>query len=234
MNRTALTGSALGSLLFVSFLLRAFFPGLAATPVAPQPPALVATPLAPPPDPAADGPWKAAQSFFAGWGPTTCPDKTKPAREGTWCIPSTFSVSALIAIAPDPIRTHMSLTFDRTLEGLQLAAQDSGYVMDRYWLPWRVQTNTDGKDSPDSADAKSREARSSQPGLVLFRNNSPAPLEPKAFFVFLVADTATTGIDGTQFRNAVTYLDQVCAGCGPDKPVRIIGPSFSGSLDSLV
>ena len=143
-------------------------------------------------------------------------------------------MSALIAIAPDPIRTHMSLTFDRTLEGLQLAAQDSGYVMDRYWLPWRVQTNTDGKDSPDSADAKSREARAAQPGLVLFRKNAPAPLEPKAFFVFLVADTATTGIDGTQFRNAVTYLDQVCADCGPDKAVRIIGPSFSGSLYSLL
>ena len=58
-------------------------------------------------------------------------------------------------------------------------------------------------------------------------------------YVFLVADTATTGIDGKQFANAVNYLEEVCAlatvavGCKPGDPIRIVGPTFSGSLASL-
>src|SRR5262249_31799388 len=150
---------------------RAMFPGLAVTPIDPRPSSVVPTPSPPPPplEPSTDGPWKASQSFFAGWGPARCLDATKSAPHD-WCVPQGVTVSALIAIAPDPVRTQMSLTFDRTLEGLQLAAQDSDYFMDRYWLPWRVQTKTDGKDTADSSDGKSRareEERAAQPGLVL-------------------------------------------------------------------
>jgi hypothetical protein len=261
VNRTALSGSALGTLLIVSFFLRGLFPGQFATPIASSPPVVVApaaveTSAEPSANLPADGPWKASQSFFAGWGATHCAAATNEAtrsnakgesprlneknepRERLWCIPPSVSVTALIAIAPDPVRTHMSLTFDRNLEGLQLAAQDSGYFMDRYWLPWRV-PKTDGKDTADSGDAKSRareEARAAQPGLILFRRNAPVGLEPQVIFVFLVADTATTGIDATQFSNAVTYLDQVCgtSTCSKDGRIRVVGPSFSGSLTSLI
>ena len=233
MDRIALTRSAMGSLVIFSFFLRAFFPGLVATPIParPLPPATAASP--PPLSESSstdDGPWRASQSFFAGWGP--CADATKSAgNERNWCIPSSgVTVKALIAIAPDPVRTQMSLIFDRTLEGIQLAAQDSGYSPDRYWLPWRVQANTDGKNA-DSDDPRTRQARAGQPGLILFRKNPSTVL-----FVFVVSDTATAGIDGTQFRNAVTYLDAVCppADCGDGQPTRIVGPSFSGSLNSLV
>jgi hypothetical protein len=244
MNRTALGGSALGSLLIVSLFLRGLFPGLVVAPIARQPapdiatPAAVATPPAPLADLPIDGPWKASQSFFAGWKASPCADvPTSALPDGAWCIPPGVTARALIAIAPDPVRTHLSLTFDRRLEGLQLAAQDSGYLMDRYWLPWRVQAKTDGKDSGDAGDARVREEdRAAQPGLILFRKNAPVAPGPQAIFVFLVADTATTGIDGTQFKNAVTDLDAVCsaADCGLDKTVRVIGPSFSGSLSSLV
>jgi hypothetical protein len=244
MNRSALGGSALGSLLIVTLFLRGLFPGFAATPIAPQPvaeiatPAAVATQSASSADLPADGPWKASQSFFAGWAGSPCADGPRVTpRHEDWCIPPDVTARALIAIAPDPVRTHMSLTFDRALEGLQLAAQGSGYFMDRYWLPWRV-PRTDGKDTADASDAKARareEARAAQPGLVLFRENAPVASEPQVIFVFLVADTATTGIDGTQFRNAVTYLDEVCGTrCSRDGRIHVVGPSFSGSLASLV
>jgi hypothetical protein len=245
MNRTAVGSSALGSLLIISIFLRGLFPGLAVTPDAPRAaaefatPGAGATPSEPSADLPADGPWKAAQSFFAGWKGSPCAEAPRStSADGDWCIPPDVTARAVIAIAPDPVRTHLSLTFDRRLESLQVAAQDSGYIMDRYWLPWRVQPKTDRKDTSDSNDAKAgalEEARAAQPGLVLFRQNTPDANEPQVIFVFLVADTATTGIDGTQFRNAVKDLDAMCgaAQCGPDKTVRVIGPSSSGSLSSL-
>lgn len=241
MNRTGLTGSAMGSLVAFSFVLRLFFPGLAAIPGAARPtaagPAAAVASPSPNAPPAPDGPWKASWSFFAGWPTTTCPDsKEKPTTREGWCIPPDVAVDAVIAMAPDPVRTQMSLVFDRTLEGIQLAAQDAGYVMDRYWLPWRVQTKSDGKNTADGGDGATGDERANEPGLVLFRNDGPIGSKPQAIFVFLVADTATTGIDGMQFHNAITYLQEVCASsrCSDDRRIHIVGPSFSGSLASLM
>src|SRR5205085_1123354 len=98
-----------------------------------------------------------------------------------------------------------------------------------------------------------------QPGLLMFRwngeadtkdggdnrdNNTTADQDQskvKILYVFLVSDTSTSGINGTQFSNAVDYVEDVlCANpkpslphCGKSSNIRIMGPSFSGSLASL-
>jgi len=183
-----------------------------------------------------DGPWTASQAFFAG-----LPDHPASARRQKWGIPAGRQVRALIAIVPDPVRTHMALNFDRVLEGLQLAAEKAGFVIDRYWLPWPA---------PNAASAAGQAVHAAppvepdemEPGVVLFRRNAnQATAEPIVLFAFLVADMSTAGIDGTQFSKAVSYVDEVMcpdqedpkAPCPAAQPVRVVGPSFSGSLSSL-
>lgn len=211
-----------------------------------------------------DGPWKASRQHFAGIQPENdCPpleaeskstaasrsDARAPqptgkvntfsnARGRVWCIPDGVKVRAMIAIAPDPVHSHLSLAFDRTIEVLQLSAETMNYEMDRYWLPWRPVTASGSTASADAHDTASKEQ---EPGLLLFRWNGPedAP-NPKMLYMFLVSDTATAGVDGSQFSNAVQYVQQVCSatatpvsGCGKDNRILIMGPTFSGSLASL-
>jgi hypothetical protein len=155
MTRAVTTGSTVGSLLVLSMLLRALFPGVAA-PSIPASPA-VATPARAmtaadekPPD---DGPWRASQNYFAGAVPQ-CGEtpNAPPTRAGRWCSPENTSVLALIAIAPDPVRTH----------GVAVRSRDRGDRVGRRvgrlrhlaaWLPWSVETpkatsDTAGKSSP--------------------------------------------------------------------------------------
>ncbi len=250
MNRTALTGSTLGSLFFVSLILRMFGAAGGAEPAKSTPEPVPAALAAAAQEPADDGPWLASQRFFAGWTSAGC----KPAAAGTaeaWCVPASMPLAAMIAIAPDPAHTHLALTFDRTLEAIQLAAQMEHFVLDRYWLPWSADTKVGAGDTSSAlsaASAEARERRATQPGLILFRRSgSDAASKAQVLFVFLVSDTPTAGIDGRQFKQAVTYVQQVC-GTGDDSKknepkdqnphctsdsLRIVGPSFSGSLPSL-
>src|SRR5260370_7658898 len=108
----------------------------------------------------------------------------------------------MIAIVPDPVHSHLSLIFDRSLEALQSAGAATQYVMDRYWLPWQLETSEDS--------AKNEE----QPGLLLFprdtppdllQDGSPAPATPSALHLFLLSDTTTPAINTPQFLNAAHY-----------------------------
>jgi hypothetical protein len=164
-------------------------------------------------------------------------------RKQVWCIPDDQRVQAMIAIAPDPAHTNLALMFDRAVEAVQLAAQSGYYLADRYWLPWDVSLTKDWADYASAQQAiTDQEETEEEPGLLLFRWNGdqPAPRDkPAVLYVFLVADTSTAGINGAQFSNALDYLEQVCstgggaAGCLESTTVHIIGPTFSGSLDSL-
>lgn len=237
MNRAA--GSAVGSLVVLSVVLRVLFPSTALSGARAPAAVIDATPAQSavisdaPPD---DGPWKVSQGYFAGT-PTACAAGAT-LRCTRWRIPNDMPVRVVIAIAPDPVRTHMALQFDRALEGIQLAAQAAGFVVDRYWLPWSMEPDKSGASTP-KADGSSvdRQQRAAQPGVVLFRlDASVASKDPRLLFVFLVADTPTSGVDGAQFRNAVAHIDDICGtprGCVDDGRIRIVGPTFSGSLASL-
>lgn len=188
-----------------------------------------------------EGPWRASRQHFAGiQTEKDCPPlegkEISNPRSDVWCIPDKdVLVRAMIAIVPDPVHSHLSLAFDRTIEAIQLAADNLNYEMDRYWLPWR--TATQGS----SGTAEPRDAtREKEPGLLLFRwNGSANATDPKILYVFLVSDTSTAGVNGSQFSNAVQYVQQVCGQpgkpgpCGKDNPILMMGPTFSGSLASL-
>ena len=184
-----------------------------------------------------DGPWKASRQHFAGRQPDDkCPSlKAAPKtlndpHRHVWCIPAGVQVRAMIAIAPDPVHSHLSLVFDRTIEALQLSAESMGYVADRYWLPWQPVLARSHSEQVQALDTSEKEK---QPGLLLFRWNGRAdPSKPEVLYVFLVSDTSTAGINGTQFHNAVEYVREV-RGAADKGRIWIMGPTFSGSLASL-
>jgi hypothetical protein len=153
----------------------------------------------------------------------------------------------VIATVPDPVHTHLQLTFDRMTEAIQQAAQDENYPYDTSWLPWEDQSPTYASLSDQDKYSTRKSAREKQPGLLLFRNDAPPehggseeslPSQLRPYFgglvVFLVEEDPTNGIQSTQFNNALEWVSEL-KHLNKDSiaPFSILGPAFSGSFDSF-
>jgi hypothetical protein len=126
---------------------------------------------------------------------------------------------ALVPAPPDP-------RLDQALEAIQegFAHSESShtipprpdYLIDRVWLPWT------------GADAALVRSAQKAPGLMLFRGGDPRSLA----LVFLVAEATKTGIQKGAFKSALDLIAELQeVSIEPD--VAILGPSFSGSMESL-
>ena len=142
----------------------------------------------------------------------------------------------IIALVPDPVHTRLALSFDRAVEVIQEAAQDDGYAFVKAIMPW------DPKAHPESDDPESRlkdrsyvKGREELPGLLAFRKVVPGSLPGKArqahLFVLVVGESPTRGIIKKQFSNAREWIRATTREPSPE--LRILGPTFSGSLASL-
>jgi hypothetical protein len=139
-----------------------------------------------------------------------------------------------LAIVPDPIHTHLSLFFDRTIDAIQQGAQQANWMFDRATMPW------ENGEHPESTDFRIRgEQEESQkhkeqlPGLMIFRpvEGDSSDHKPRvSLFVFVVGETPTGGINKEEFRRAIKLITTAPR---TSKSLRIIGPTFSGSLYSL-
>src|SRR5262249_21534072 len=141
MNRSAVAGSTLATLVLSASLLRIAAPSSQPSSVTPA--ATTQAPSASPPVAndqleddrlGPDGPWRASQRHFAGMfagskcdegpeGGASLQGKTKAATHSAsqnqpWCIPNGQHVDALIAIVPDPVNSHLALFFDRSIEAI--------------------------------------------------------------------------------------------------------------------
>jgi hypothetical protein len=142
----------------------------------------------------------------------------------------------VIATLPDPLHTYFPLIFDRDAEAIQQAGQDEEYVYDSSWLPWETARAGD-----DENAEKKREVQEDQPGILLFRKAfaketpSHQPFD-QGLAVLIVGEEPTAGIHRRQFENAVKWIDALQPGGDREQrpPVQILGPSFSGSIPSLV
>jgi hypothetical protein len=144
-------------------------------------------------------------------------------------------IKVVIATVPDPRHTHLSLFFDRTIDAIQQAAQEAGWIFDRANMPWESQEH------PESTDFRVREqqkefedAKEGLPGLMIFRQAAPQDLNT-SLFVFVVGETPTGGVSRSQFETAVKTITTIAAEnhSVEKSALRIIGPTFSGSLYSL-
>ncbi len=148
----------------------------------------------------------------------------------------------IIALVPDPVHTRLALSFDRAVEVIQEAAHDTDYGFVKAFLPW------DSKAHPESADPAARleaesyaDATAEFPGVLSFQDRKPGSTNgQRHLFVLLVAESPTRGIVKNQFLHAVHWI-QATASTSPRSSIlpdhllnlRILGPNFSGSLDSL-
>ena len=162
-------------------------------------------------------------NFFASDTPHG-PSKAMPA-----------TVRYAIALAPDPRHTNLSLMYDREISLVQQAAQDSGYVYNSSWFPWRVEEEQSFDSLADrQVAAKLQDGREACPGLILFRKSQKAGLElgagsgsgpgsgagstngggsngagasyENALLVFVVGEQPTGGVNEDQWANAVRWL----------------------------
>jgi hypothetical protein len=175
--------------------------------------------------------------------------QASPLNPGT---ASAESIEVMIAIEPDPVHTHLALWFDRDMDALEDALQDSGWQYQSSWLPWSpVSSPTTGDHFVDREQERLfLEGREDFPGVLLFRpgpggscpkRQGAAPAKNTSIdaggdikchplAVFLVGNSPTAGIDRTQFLAALDRLKKL----SPDQSeLRILGPSFTGSCESL-
>jgi hypothetical protein len=178
---------------------------------------------------------------FENW---ICPD---PAHLDMARFPGeTSGLHFAIALAPDPAHTHLSLLFDAIAVSVQEAAQDEKYDFDSSWLPWDDEKSSYALLEDQKIANKEKEAKETQPGIILFRNRCPSKNtkpgeyddDPTQTFrqglvVFVVGEEATGGIHRDQFRNATAWIAALHSIHDASKKVAILGPTFSGSLPSL-
>lgn len=168
----------------------------------------------------------------------------QPPSEKGVAGPSTRKVEAMIALVPDPIHTHLALTFDRTVDTIQQALQDApamdntdGWVYTSQWLPWDPMPYQAAEDPIDRTNARTFDHGSEcAPGVLIFHDFQAS--RPSRFLVvLLVGESPTGGINERQFENALEErhtIERKASAAGSEASMlHVLGPTFSTSLFSL-
>ena len=193
-------------------------------------------------------------------GPSCASSSDLKLKDDRWGFPAESSagdkpdITALIAIVPDPVHTHLSLGFDRTIQAYLQAAFDSNYVSGAYWLPWKANPgNVLASEATGGKEPGHNEEREHQPGIIILKQiphpstrsdllYGPTESYYKTVYLFLVAESPTEGVDGFQMKNALAEEDELGRmfpkriarfSTGSDGKRGIIGPTFTGSAASL-
>jgi len=188
-------------------------------------------------------------------GESRCPVDAS-SQSNRWGIPTQTpgqkpEIHAIIATVPDPVHTHLSLTFDRDIDALLTAAGDNGYVPSYFWLPWKSRTaSLSAEESTSREGSGTNFVRERQPGLIVFKKVVSDDVKTKSsldsnfysvIYLFLVAETPSLGIDGAQLNNAFDYEKELSGirnatitySMRTTDVVSMIGPSNSGTAASL-
>ena len=161
----------------------------------------------------------------------------------------------VVALAPDPRHTNLSLIFDREMVAIQQAAQDEGYNYNSSWLPWTADNTTYAHIADQQRQEDLTDAREACPGVLLFRKSvrpgaasEPGHAYNNALIVLVVGEQPTGGINESQWSNAIAFLhrnasvmeDRSSPYVGESRQASVqprkftlLGPTFTGSLPSL-
>lgn len=156
---------------------------------------------------------------------------------------SNYSLDFMIATVPDPIDSRLPYMFDSTIGSIQRAFEASGCGLDRFDLAWSEPVSLK-KHAHKGEKAKAEPPRyRREPSLLLFRGTR------ELILVFLVGETPTSGLHKAAMASALLQLanfflwepganrppGELCemAQKNPDRTIRIMGPTFSGSVPSL-
>ena len=165
------------------------------------------------------------------------PDKPRQARH----------VDFLLATVPDYVDSNTAWMADEILGAIEAALPHDGYVLDRFYLPeapedGASQPRRDGRhhkgDRKRSAEPETtRRPHEIQPGALIFRASCGWQV------VLITLETATSGLHVAAFENAARFIlrwkerSDSTLGADPKnvyRELRIVGPTFSGSVDFMV
>ena len=146
------------------------------------------------------------------------------------------SYKVLFASVPDPVGTHLATSFDHDVAAIEDALQDSGYLFDRSYLPWEWPRPYDAFNDEQAAKSY-HEMHKKVPGMLLFRcqeakGDSPACKQP--LIVLLMGEKPTAGINLEQVETARGFLKNEGIELKAQDQIQILGPTFSGSYESMV
>jgi hypothetical protein len=137
---------------------------------------------------------------------------------------STQTVKFLIATLPDWVDSYETWQFDPDLDGLRRGIEASGYSLDRFWLPDVAAPN-------DPAHPPSATLHTRFPGVAIFSGEAQQLL-----VLFVVPETPALGIHAEPMRRSLEFASRWLtaeSGAGSSRLAGIIGPTFSGSAQSL-
>jgi hypothetical protein len=128
-----------------------------------------------------------------------------PATERPPCAPDAAAGRGLdpplIVVLPDPLDSRLDWAFDGGIEAVRRAYERTGYLLDRFWLPWAVDADTlHGKPREDAG------LRRTAPGVLLFKRAPGATgSDPRGEMrlVYVVGELATGGVDQAVFDSAL-------------------------------
>jgi len=139
----------------------------------------------------------------------------------------------ILAIVPDPYHTRLALLTDHSIEAILKAAAAAHWDLASLWLPWNDTVDPDERDPASRAQARHLiAAQELQPGALVFRRSAQdANWGIGGLVVWVVGETPIAGVNPVQFQIARAYMKTLSDSDGDT--VRIDGPTFSGSFDSL-
>jgi len=165
----------------------------------------------------------------------------RPSTTDDFAIEPRIEPSFVVAIVPNPVQTHLALTFDRLIEAIQQAAQDVNFNYDNSWFPWNQSGKSYDSLSDEEQAAQLVALQQQQPGILVFRRSAADSDHPDVYrsglVIFVVGEQPTGGISDAQFEHALQWISTLKSKTkpplAPPPPLRIIGPTFSGTLASI-
>jgi len=161
-------------------------------------------------------------------------------------------VDVLLATVPDPLESPFPKAFDDGVSAVEVALERSGYVVDRFFDPWRRGEGAFDAGAgataacPPGQACEPGELYEQQPGAILFRR-LPDSGSRDLLLLLLVGETSTWGVHRRALLTALDVADGLMAArCSagpqgskpgaercPTQELPLLGPATSGSTESL-
>src|SRR4051812_17438609 len=136
-----------------------------------------------------------------------------------------LQIDFLLVTIPDPIDSHLRLTYDNLFASLQSAIESRGYLFDRYSLTWKNWLRQNTTKAPKTFDYREH------PGVIVFRDPRQSKLH--RLVVLLVGETPTAGVHSAALIESLNVVANWMRVAQQNRPIAILGPTFSGSARSL-
>jgi hypothetical protein len=140
-----------------------------------------------------------------------------------------YDFDVLVATVPDPFDSHLDWMYDTQVEALRRAFERSGFVLDRFWLPWQGEA---------AALAGQPTQRDTAPGVLLFRGSTVGAGNRAALrLLYVVGESPAAGVHVRALGRALEERSRLLGAGRPwfvrgpaHDTLRVVGPSFSGSV----